>query len=229
MTVAIVGAMDEEIAYFKKHMSINKEKKIAHVLFYEGELEGKQVVLLKSGIGKVNATIATTLLMEYYKPSEVINTGSAGGLKDECQVGDVVIANEVIHHDADATAFGYEKGQIPQMPKSFPSDKKILKMSEDILANLDIAYHIGLIGTADTFMADERKVSQVKDDFPNMIAAEMEAAAIAQVCYQYKTPFIVMRALSDIAGKKSDVTFDQFIDQAAKQSTNFILEYLKQV
>src|SRR5699024_5642023 len=227
MTIAIIGAMDEEIAYFKEMMTVNHETVKAHVTFYEGKIENTDIILLKSGIGKVNAAMATTILMQNYDIERVINTGSAGGFNEAYQIGDIVIANEVVHHDADARAFNYELGQIPQMPARFKADPQLIKDTQAILESLALPHHVGLIGTADTFMADPLKVKAVREGFPDMIAAEMEAAAIAQVCYQYEVPFIVMRALSDIAGVESSFSFEEFIQVAAKNSTDMILKYIQ--
>src|SRR5699024_10659166 len=150
--------------------------------FIEGKLFDKHVVLLKSGIGKVNAAMATTILMERFNPSLVINTGSAGGFAENLSVGDIVISDEVIHHDVDATAFDYEYGQVPQMPVSYLADPDLLDKTKIIVEGLDIPYELGLLATGDTFMSDERQINNVKALFPKMIAAEMEGAAIAQVC-----------------------------------------------
>lgn len=228
MTVAIIGAMDEEVIYFKQVMSNINERNIANVTFYEGTIGEQKVVLLQSGIGKVNAAMATTILMEQYKPTAVINTGTAGGLKSDAEVGDIVIANEVVHHDVDVTVFDYAYGQVPQMPATYPSNRELLEKVKRTLAALDLPYSIGLVGTGDSFMSDPNRVAFVKEKFPMIHAAEMEAAAIAQVCYQYDVPFIVIRALSDIAGKDSAISFEQFVATASKNATKMIQHVLEQ-
>lgn len=227
MKYGIIGAMDEEVAYLRAEMSQVKEYSIANSLFIEGKIEDKEVILLKSGIGKVNAAMSTTILMEQFQPTVVINTGSAGGFSEKLSVGDLVISDEVVHHDVDATAFDYVYGQVPQMPARFKSDQSLIDQIKAILSNLDVRYEIGLVATGDSFMNDEERVNEVRRLFPKMLAAEMEGAAIAQVCYQYDVPFIIIRALSDIAGKESPVTFDQFLKVAAKNSSNIILSYIK--
>lgn len=227
MTIAIIGAMDEEVHYLRKMLNKVKEKTIANVTFYEGQLEQHPIVLLKSGIGKTNAAMATTILMEHYQPAYVINTGSAGGLQDTSEVGDLIIADEVVYHDVDVTAFQYAYGQVPQLPKTFQSDRTLLDRVKQALEALNVRYSIGLVGTADTFMADASRVAFVKDKFPMIHAAEMEAAAIAQVCYLYKVPFIVIRALSDIAGGDAAHSFDEFIKTASKNASQMIQHMLK--
>lgn len=226
MAYGIIGAMDEEVAFLREKMTEVTEYIVANSTFYEGKLANKKVVLLKSGIGKVNAAMATTILMERFSPSVVINTGSAGGFSPNLSVGDIVISDEVVHHDVDATAFDYIHGQVPQMPATYRANKKLIEQAKAIMAKLAISYEVGLIATGDTFMNDERQIDAVKKLFPNMLAAEMEGAAIAQVCYQYDVPFIIIRALSDIAGKDSPLTFDQFLKTAAKNASEIILSYI---
>lgn len=225
--IAIIGAMEEEVASLKSMMSNQSEEVIANCHFIQGTLEDKEVILLQSGIGKVNAAMATTILHAKYQPTIVINTGSAGGFAEDLEVGDIVISDEVVHHDVDVTAFDYKYGQVPSMPARFKADTSLIKKVKEVNDTLNLKSKIGLIATGDSFMSDSERVSFVRQLFPDMLAAEMEAVAVAQVCYQYETPFVVIRALSDIAGKKSEISFEEFLDTAAKNATNFILEFLK--
>lgn len=225
--IGIIGAMDEEIQYLLEHMEDKQEVTVAHSRFVKGELEGKEIVLLKSGIGKVNAAMGTTIMMERFSPEAVINTGSAGGFSERLEVGDLVISSEVVQHDVDVTAFDYEHGQVPGLPTFIPASDKLVELTAGAVKELNIQYEIGLIATADTFMADQSKVRETREKFPQMIAAEMEGAAIAQVCHQYDVPFVIIRALSDIAGKDSSVTFDAFIETAAEHAAQLIMKVVK--
>lgn len=228
VTIAIIGAMDEEIALLKENMLIEKEEECASCVFIKGTLSGKTVVVLKSGIGKVNAAMATTILHERYQPSVVINTGSAGGFAADLDVGDIVIGREVVHHDVDVTAFGYAYGQVPGLPETFKADSALIKQVESIIEQFNQAKSKqGLIATGDAFMQDDERIDFVRRKFPTLIAAEMEAAAIAQVCYQYQTPFVIIRALSDIAGKESSISFDAFLNKAAKHAAELIMEVVR--
>ncbi|WP_077703476.1 5'-methylthioadenosine/S-adenosylhomocysteine nucleosidase [Virgibacillus dokdonensis] len=227
MTIGIIGAMDEEIAFLKDAMYIKKELEVANCLFIEGQLYDKEVVLLQSGIGKVNAAMATTILHERFAPNYIINTGSAGGFATDLEIGDVVISTQVVHHDVDATAFDYAYGQVPQMPAMYDADVNLVAKVVNVLTDLDISYKKGIIATGDSFMSDGKHVTFVREKFPTMIAAEMEAAAIAQVCYQYATPFVIIRALSDIAGKESSVSFDAFLKTAATNAANIIIKFIQ--
>lgn len=228
MKIAVIGAMEEEVELLRAAISNPKTTVIANSEYTEGTYEGKDVVLLKSGIGKVNAAMSTTILLHEFKPDVVINTGSAGGYDENLEVGAIVISDEVRHHDVDATIFGYEIGQVPQMPPAFKSDANLMQAAE--LAVQKIGEHQaakGLITTGDAFMNDPVRVEVVRKQFPTMKAVEMEAAAVAQVCYQFGTPFVVIRALSDIAGKESNISFDEFLPVAAKHSTQVVLETIK--
>lgn len=226
--IGIIGAMDEEVELLKERLKITEKEKVADSDFFVGELEGKEVVLLKSGIGKVNAAIATTILFERYQPDFVINTGSAGGFHQDLEVGDIVVSTEVVHNDVDVTAFDYDYGQVPGLPPTFQANPILIEKAMLAAKKLEgIEAMKGLISTGDSFMQDEAKVKFVREKFPQMIAAEMEAASIAQVCYQYARPFVIIRALSDIAGKDSSVSFDAFLKKAATNAANLIIDVVK--
>ncbi|WP_117169155.1 5'-methylthioadenosine/S-adenosylhomocysteine nucleosidase [Paraliobacillus sediminis] len=231
MVIGIIGAMDQEIDLLKNSMTIvEKEEKIANCLFIKGTLEGKSVVVLQSGIGKVNAAMATTILHERYQPTHIINTGSAGGFDTDLDVGDLVIGNEVTHHDVDVTAFQYAYGQVPGLPATYHADRFLIEKVEKAMKQIShVKGKRGLIGTGDSFMQDPIRVGLVREKFPLLIAAEMEAAAIAQVCFQYDTPFVIIRALSDIAGKESAVSFDAFLEKAAKHASQLIMEVVRDI
>ena len=142
----------------------------------------------------------------------------------------VVISNEVRHHDVNVTAFGYEHGQVPGQPAAYQADPKLVEVARAAVEEIgEHAHAIGLIASGDTFMSDADHVEQVKELFPAMIAAEMEAAAVAQVCHQFGTPFVVIRALSDIAGKESSMSFDEFLPVAARHSTDIVLKAISKL
>lgn len=228
MKIAIIGAMEEEVELLRASISHTKTTTIANSEYTEGTYEGKEIVLLKSGIGKVNAAMSTTILLQQFKPTVVINTGSAGGYDEKLEVGAIVISDEVRHHDVDATIFGYEIGQVPQMPAAFKADSDLMAVAEAAVNKIgEHQAATGLITTGDSFMNDPVRVEAVRKQFPTMKAVEMEAAAVAQVCYQFDVPFVVVRALSDIAGKESNISFDEFLPVAAKHSTQAVLEMVK--
>lgn len=223
MKVAIIGAMEEEVAILREKLENKNDTTVANCEFYTGTLDGVDVVLLKSGIGKVNAAMSTTILLERFQPDVVINTGSAGGFLASLNVGDIVISTEVVHHDVDVTAFGYAYGQVPGLPARYASDEKLIDIAEKSAVHIrDVQVAKGLIATGDSFMHDPARVEFVRTQFPEVCAVEMEAAAIAQVCHQFGVPFVVIRALSDIAGKESNVSFEQFLHKAALHSSELV-------
>ncbi|MFG0933594.1 5'-methylthioadenosine/S-adenosylhomocysteine nucleosidase, partial [Staphylococcus sp. 231237_7MaSpsaltlick] len=161
--IGIIGAMEEEVAILKNKINALEEIKIAHVIFYKGQLEGKDIVLTQSGIGKVNVAISTTLLIEQFKPDLIINTGSAGALDKALNVGDVVVSDRVMYHDADARAFGYELGQIPQMPASFDSDSNLLQKATEAIKEQQLTAKIGLIVSGDSFIGTFEQRATIKE------------------------------------------------------------------
>ena len=176
------------------------------------------------------SVVRKSLLLEKFQPDTIINTGSAGGYNSELNVGDIVISTEVRFHDVDVTAFGYEIGQMAQLPAAFPAQEKLINIAEEAAQSLKPLKIIkGLICTGDTFMADPEKAEIARNNFPTMEACEMEAAAIAQVCYQFKVPFVIIRSLSDIAGKKSELSFEQYLPVAAKNASILVANILNKL
>lgn len=230
MRIGVIGAMEEEVELLRNQLANTSVREIANSEFTTGTYKGQELILLKSGIGKVNAAMTTTILMQEFKPDLVLNIGSAGGFDEELEVGAVVISDEVRHHDVDATVFGYELGQVPQMPAAYTANKELIELAVQAVEEIGEHQHaVGLIATGDSFMSDPERVALVKQQFPEMKAAEMEAAAVAQVCFQYDTAFVVIRALSDIAGKESSVSFDEFLPVAAKHSTEIVLRVIEKM
>jgi adenosylhomocysteine nucleosidase len=230
MTIGIIGAMDEEIVKLKSSIEGVSEQTIGGCLFITGELEGRDVVVVKSGIGKVNAAIATTLLIRQFQPELIINTGSAGGFHKDLKVGDIVISKEVRYHDVDATVFGYEYGQVPGMTPSYEADRTLVETALNAAKHIhEVGIRKGLIASGDSFMSDGERVNFITEKFPELLAAEMEAAAIAQTCTRFNVPFVVIRSLSDIAGKDSNVSFEQFLPTAAENSATVVHHMLKEL
>ncbi|MBL7573335.1 5'-methylthioadenosine/S-adenosylhomocysteine nucleosidase [Staphylococcus saccharolyticus] len=227
--IGIIGAMEEEVTILKDKIVDLSEINVAHVKFYSGTLNNKEVVLTQSGIGKVNAAISTTLLIEKFSPNVIINTGSAGALDETLSVGDVLVSNAVTYHDANATAFGYELGQIPQMPKVYKSSSKLLDKTMQILELQDLNGKVGLIVSGDSFIGTTKQRQTIKSQFPEAMAVEMEATAIAQTCYQFKVPFIVTRAVSDLANGEAEMSFEEFLGNAAVSSSQTVEWLVKSI
>lgn len=226
MKIGIVGAMAQEVEILRGMMTDLRETRVASAVIFEGKIHGKDVALLQSGIGKVAAAIGTTALLQLTKPDLVINTGSAGGVAQGLKMGDIVISDETRYHDADVTAFGYEKGQLPANPAAFVSDKKLADLAQRIAENQGQQVKRGLICSGDSFINSEDKIAQIKADFPAVMAVEMEATAIAQVCHAFNVPFVVVRAISDGGDGAASLSFEEFLPLAAKQSSALVVEML---
>lgn len=227
-TVAVIGAMEQEIELLRSTM--NNVKSIAFGKFtaYEGEFGGKRMVLVLSGIGKVNASVSTSWVIHQFAPDCVINTGSAGGLASGLKVGDVVIGEEVTHHDVDVTAFGYAIGQVPQLPLRFVSDGMLMEKAKQAAKVFEgAAVYQGLVVSGDQFVHSTEGVETIRGHFPEVKAVEMEAAAIAQTCHQLNTPFVVIRAISDSADEGADISFYEFLKTAAASSAKMVMEIVK--
>lgn len=226
--IGILGAMDEEVALLKASLADVTETKWKHLTFYQGQLHNMQVVLVKCGIGKVAAALATTVLIEKFAPDAVVNTGSAGGFDTNLNIGDVVIAENVIHHDVDLTHFGYALGQCAGMPEDYRSSNKLIDAAQQAATTIsDIQFTRGLICTGDAFIGSDEAVAQLRENFPSMKAVEMEGAAIGQTCHMLDVPFLVIRSLSDIAGKTSSVSFKEYLETAAKNSAQLVMAMVK--
>ncbi|MCL1044005.1 5'-methylthioadenosine/adenosylhomocysteine nucleosidase [Shewanella sp. 1_MG-2023] len=230
MKIAIIGAMEPEVAHLIETMTNPVHSTVAGIEFVEGQLSGQDVVVTRSGIGKVAASIATTLVINNFNVNAVINTGSAGGFVDSLSIGDIVISSEVRHHDVDVTAFGYEIGQMASQPAAFIPDAKLVEAAKAAISSLGEAQVIeGLIATGDSFICDPERTKIMLNNFPTMAACEMEAAAIAQVCHQFEVPFVVIRSLSDNANNDSAVDFDTYIVKAGHYSALMVIALLKQL
>lgn len=227
MKAGIIGAMEPEVAILKSKLENVSQSNHAGYTFYAGTIAGSEVVLVQSGIGKVAAALATALLIDKFSPDYIVNTGSAGGFEQSLKVGDIVISSEVRYHDADVTAFGYEIGQLPAMPAAFLPHPSLVAAAQTGIDQLDgIQTMTGLITTGDTFMTKDEDIAKARANFPTMAAVEMEGAAIAQTCHQFNTPFVVIRSMSDIAGKESPTSFEAYLETASVNSSQLVLNML---
>jgi len=226
--IGIIGAMELEIALLKEAISNCKETKIGKFTFYEGILEGKAVVVLLSGIGKVSAAVGTTLLIERYHPKLIVNTGTAGGLAD-ILVHDIILATEVCYHDVDVTAFGYKIGQQAQMPPAFIANTQWTEKLKQVAERYSHTLHYGQVVSGDSFISSPTRLQEIANTFPKAKAVEMEAAAIAQTCYLLNIPFVMLRAISDKAGEGNAVSYETFVVEAGKLSATIIKAFLASI
>ncbi len=227
MKAGIIGAMEPEVAILKAKLTNCKTSTHAGYRFYQGQLGNNEVVIVQSGIGKVAAALATAILIDKFQPDYVVNTGSAGGFDARLKVGDVVVSSEVRYHDVDVTAFGYEIGQLPANPAAYIPHETLVNAAKKGIEQLDgIQSMVGLITTGDTFMTKDDDIAKARANFPSMAAVEMEGAAIAHTCYQFNVPFVIIRSLSDIAGKESPTSFDEYLETASVNSSQLVINML---
>ena len=228
-TVGIIGAMEVEVETLKKHMKVRRTVKKAHMEFCEGVLGGKEVVVVRSGIGKVNAAVCTQILVDDFKADTVINTGIAGSLKAEINIGDIVVSTDLVHHDMDAVNFGYPLGQIPQMDTfSFKADERLVELAEKACheVNPEIQVFRGRIVSGDQFIADKKVKNRITGNFQGY-CTEMEGAAIAQAAYLNDVPFVVLRAISDKADDSASMDYPTFEAQAAEHCVKLVEHFLE--
>lgn len=229
--IGIIGAMEEEVSRIKEKMENVSITTRASMEFYEGILAGKKVVVVRSGIGKVNAGICTQILADFFQVDAVINTGIAGSLNNDVNIGDVVLSTDVLHHDVDAVGFGYKKGQIPRMEVfSFEADEKLrsiaLKVCREV--NPEIGIYEGRIASGDQFISDNAVKDAIVSEFGGF-AVEMEGAAIGQAAYLNKIPFLIIRAISDKADGSATVDYPTFEKAAIDHSVKLTLGMLKEL
>lgn len=220
--------MKPEIDILKEWMDISSTDTIAHAKVYRGLLEGQEVALVESGIGKVNASMITTLLIDRYDVRIVINTGVAGALSEKLDVADMVVSTSVLHHDVDAVEFGYTLGQVPGMPKFYLADKGLSKLAlEAVNSTPDIEGHGGLVVSGDSFVSNTDQKKLITNNFRQALAVDMESAAIAQTCYQHSVSFVIIRSISDKADDSADMTYDEFLGKACIHSSEVVKSLLK--
>jgi adenosylhomocysteine nucleosidase len=233
--IGIIGAMEDEVAFLQRVMEDSASQKAGSFDFFTGRIEGKPMVLLRCGIGKVNAAVGCAVLVQTWQPKVVINTGSAGGIDPDLKMGDAIISNGLVYHDVDVTAFNYAPGQLPGLPQIFPVPENLIRLAEEAVDQLkaektlpgDFTYCRGLIGSGDVFMHDPERIAKIRRVFPAMKAVEMEGAAIAHCCRLFSVPTLTIRALSDIAGEESPVKFNEFLPIASKHSAEIVRRIIR--
>ncbi len=213
----IIGALDEEVTLLKQGMKISKTTTIAGMEFCEGKLDGKDVVVVQCGIGKVNAGICAQVLINVFDANRVINTGVAGSLDTKIDIGDIVVSTDAIEHDFDLTPLGYAPGQVYESgPAAFPADedmrKNVVTAAKECAPEINVFE--GRICTGDQFIASKEQKNSIISKFGGL-CCEMEGGAIAQVCYLNKTPFVIIRAISDKADDSEEMSYEEFKKAAA--------------
>lgn len=218
--LGIIGAMAEEVEQLKQEMVQPEICTVAGMDFYKGQIGGRDVVVVKSGIGKVNAAMCVQILVERFAVDGIVNTGIAGSLRPEIEIGDMVLSTDAVQHDMDAAAFGYRAGQIPQMDVfSFVADEKLRELAKACCqrVNPGLGLHEGRVLTGDQFISDKAKKAWLTETFDGF-CTEMEGAAIAQAAYMNRVPFLIVRAISDKADDSANMDYEEFERQAIVHS-----------
>jgi len=231
MKIGIIGAMQEEVSHLTTDLSNISKQEIAGQYFTIGAFENHEIIILQCGIGKVNAAVGTTLFLHLYQPDYIINTGVAGGLCPSLNVGDIVAYSEVRYHDVDLTAFGYEFGQMAKMPACYLPSDHLLDIAEKCIAstNMNTKTKKNLIVSGDSFVSDAQQIDIIKSRFTDARVVDMESGAIAHVCYLFKTPFLIIRSISDVPGGVRTESFAQFLSIAADKSAKLVVKMLKKI
>lgn len=225
----IITAMQEEMQEIENIMEEKKTQKIYELNFITGKINSTDVVLVEAGVGKVNASRTTQILIDNFETDAIINVGTAGSANDELKIGDIVIGEKVVQHDFDITAFGHPKGFISNVGQYVESDKTLIeKMEQTVLKMRDSEFKIkiGTIASGDIFCTELKMKEKIRTKF-NADAIEMEGAAIAQVCKLDNVPFIIIRSISDKPNGNNNITFDKFLEKASKRCAKIIKEFLE--
>ena len=222
--IGIITAIEKEFMAIKNIMKNIEEIKIYNLNIYSGLIKDKKCLLVKCGIGKVNSARATQILTDKFELDYVINLGSAGGLNENLNIGDIVIGKKCVQHDFDTTPFGDEKGYITDTGKFFESEKNLIEKCKKIkIDNINIQE--GIVASGDIFLNNVKMKDKIKEKF-NADCVEMEGAAIAQGCYLNNIPFVIVRSISDVPNGKNEMDFERFLDFASNNCAKFVLELL---
>ena len=229
--IGIIGAMEEEVAALKEDMIVEETVEQASMMFCKGQLCGKDVVVVRSGIGKVNAGICAQILVDRFHVDTLINTGIAGSLDARIDIGDLVISTDALHHDMDAVNFGYEPGQIPRMNVlAFPADEELVKKAVEAnkKANPEIHTFTGRVASGDQFIAAGDVKDKIVESF-HPLCVEMEGAGIAQAAYLNKVSYVIIRAISDKADNSATMDYPTFEKQAIAHSVRLMKELVPMI
>lgn len=222
--IGIIGAMDEEVEILKQKMILTTLSKKASMEFMEGSLSDCQVVIVRSGIGKVNAAVCTQILIDDFGIDGIINTGVAGSLKNEIDIGDIVLSSDTLQHDMDARGFGYDAGIIPRMDRSvFEADPEMVRLAKAVneSVNPDIHTFVGRIVSGDQFISAADKKNFIRNTFHGY-CTEMEGAAIAQAAWLNGIPFLIIRAISDKADHSAEMDYSEFEAKAIEHTVRLV-------
>ncbi|NCC15256.1 MAG: 5'-methylthioadenosine/adenosylhomocysteine nucleosidase [Clostridia bacterium] len=223
-TIGIIGAMEEEILCLKEKIEIVTTKNVVGLTFYIGRYKGNSIILVRSGIGKVNAAICAQAMIDHFGVDYILMLGVAGALAEGLNIGDIVISTDAVQHDMDTSALGDPIGTIPRMAESyFKADEELVRLAMASAAEIADGYRVitGRIASGDQFICTKEGKSKIRKDVQGT-CAEMEGAAIAHACWLNRIPFLIVRAISDGAGEEANLSFEKFCSIAAKRSSELV-------
>jgi adenosylhomocysteine nucleosidase len=247
MKFGILGAMPHEVAFMQRSMTVRRTVEAGMRTFYEGTWAGQEVVLVLSRVGKVSASITTLLLLERFGVTHIVFTGVAGAIDPTLRIGDVVVAERLVQHDMDASPLpAFQRFEIPLLGKIFfeaglcdEASQAAIRYTQgdflrDVAAEKRAAFGMdrprvcrGLVASGDQFVADPRKNAELREALPGLLCAEMEGAAVAQVCHEMGgIPSAIIRVISDQADHSAAVDFLRFVDDVAEYLTGGIVQSL---
>ena len=229
--IGIIGAMELEVTELKAKMNTTNIVKRAGMEFYEGTLNNANVVIVRSGIGKVNAALCVQILADVFQVTHIINTGVAGSLNAKLDIGDILVSKDALHHDMDVTIFGYKLGEVPQMGfREFSADETLISLAMESCrkVNPDINVMEGRVVSGDQFISSKEVKDHLINDFQGD-CAEMEGAAIAHGAYLNQLPFVIIRAISDKADDSAEMDYPTFEKAAAIHSAKLVEDIVQQI
>lgn len=229
--IGIIGAMDLEVDSLKAEMTVSKVERTAGMEFFEGTLNDASVVIVRCGIGKVNAALCAQILADLFQVTHIINTGVAGSLNAKLDIGDILISTDALQHDMDVTIFGYQPGEVPQLGlRELPADKRLAELAKTACekVNPDIHVILGRVVSGDQFISSKEVKNRLIQQFAGD-CTEMEGAAIAQAAYLNNIPFVIIRAISDKADDSSEMDYPTFEAAAAKHSAALVKEMVRSI
>lgn len=230
-TIGLMGAMDEEIVLLLQGLERQQSVVYAGISFVTGIFHGKEVVVCKSGVGKVNAAVTTQILIHRFGVDIILFTGVAGAVNPSLNIGDIVISSSCQQHDMDVTPLGYKRGDIPYQDISdFPADPRLLRLAEEICSELcrDRKFIVGRVLSGDQFISDYNFVRMLHETMDGA-CVEMEGSAVAQVCHMNGTPYLVIRSMSDKADGTAEINYAEFTVEAATRSYEIVNEMVSKL
>lgn len=229
--IGMIGAMEEEVFGLRERMRAHRIETVAGMDFYIGELEGKDCAVVCSGIGKVNAAACAQILADRFHATQILNTGIAGGIKEDLNIGDIVLSTDAIQHDFDCSGFGYPIGTIPRMETSvFPADERLCELAFECCKkeNPGIAVFKGRVASGDCFVSNAERKALIGEQF-DAFCCEMEGAAIAQVAHLNKVPWLIIRAISDKADGTAAGQYETFQNEAISHFLKLTLRIIREM